>query len=216
MDPADEFHSPYVYLGGDPVNLIDPDGRASASPLDVIPEGTPRQKQYIRTKITHLRAVSPEFDRLYTRLDASEAKYYVTVGTLPDRGSTPSSHRFGTTTDIRARPSDLGWEPIRARSIIDVQKNINLGRGEMGVYRTMAHEFGHLGAFEISTNAVVANLQTLQQSSGASGSERRAARSRLEQFPNRFTNTVLREANPTLQNSQDTSAPVSVLPPIDL
>jgi RHS repeat-associated protein len=27
MDPADEFHSPYVYVGGDPVNLVDPDGR---------------------------------------------------------------------------------------------------------------------------------------------------------------------------------------------
>jgi hypothetical protein len=29
MDPADEFHSPYVYVGGDPVNLVDPDGRQS-------------------------------------------------------------------------------------------------------------------------------------------------------------------------------------------
>jgi RHS repeat-associated protein len=29
MDPADEFHSPYVYVGGDPVNLVDPDGMAS-------------------------------------------------------------------------------------------------------------------------------------------------------------------------------------------
>ena len=27
MDPADEFNSPYVYVGGDPVNLVDPDGR---------------------------------------------------------------------------------------------------------------------------------------------------------------------------------------------
>jgi hypothetical protein len=27
VDPADEFHSPYVYVGGDPVNLVDPDGR---------------------------------------------------------------------------------------------------------------------------------------------------------------------------------------------
>ena len=27
MDPADEFHSPYTYVGGDPVNLVDPDGR---------------------------------------------------------------------------------------------------------------------------------------------------------------------------------------------
>ena len=31
MDPADEFHSPYTYVGGDPVNLVDPDGRASES-----------------------------------------------------------------------------------------------------------------------------------------------------------------------------------------
>jgi RHS repeat-associated protein len=30
MDPADEFHSPYVYVGGDPVNLVDPDGRQAA------------------------------------------------------------------------------------------------------------------------------------------------------------------------------------------
>jgi hypothetical protein len=29
MDPADEFHSPYVVVGGDPVNLVDPDGRQS-------------------------------------------------------------------------------------------------------------------------------------------------------------------------------------------
>jgi len=29
MDPADEFHTPYTYVGGDPVNLTDPDGRAS-------------------------------------------------------------------------------------------------------------------------------------------------------------------------------------------
>jgi RHS repeat-associated protein len=35
MDPADEFHSPYVYVGGDPVNLVDPDGRASEAPQDV-------------------------------------------------------------------------------------------------------------------------------------------------------------------------------------
>jgi len=35
MDPADEFHSPYVYVGGDPVNLVDPDGRASQSPTDI-------------------------------------------------------------------------------------------------------------------------------------------------------------------------------------
>jgi len=27
MDPADEFHSPYSYVGNDPVNLVDPDGR---------------------------------------------------------------------------------------------------------------------------------------------------------------------------------------------
>ena len=27
MDPADQFHSPYSYVGGDPVNLIDPYGR---------------------------------------------------------------------------------------------------------------------------------------------------------------------------------------------
>ncbi|MFH1197639.1 MAG: hypothetical protein V1720_18210 [bacterium] len=26
-DPADEFHSPYCYVGNNPVNLIDPDGR---------------------------------------------------------------------------------------------------------------------------------------------------------------------------------------------
>jgi len=31
MDPADEFHSPYVYVGCDPVNLVDPDGRQSAT-----------------------------------------------------------------------------------------------------------------------------------------------------------------------------------------
>jgi len=31
MDPADEFHSPYVYVGGDPVNLLDPDGRQTAA-----------------------------------------------------------------------------------------------------------------------------------------------------------------------------------------
>ena len=30
MDPADEFHSPYMYVGGDPVNLVDPDGAQSA------------------------------------------------------------------------------------------------------------------------------------------------------------------------------------------
>jgi len=29
MDPADEFHTPYTYVGGDPVNLVDPDGMAS-------------------------------------------------------------------------------------------------------------------------------------------------------------------------------------------
>jgi RHS repeat-associated protein len=29
MDPADEFHSPYVYVGGDPMNLVHPDRRAS-------------------------------------------------------------------------------------------------------------------------------------------------------------------------------------------
>ena len=33
MDPADEFHSPYVYVGGDPVNFVDPDGAISV-PLD--------------------------------------------------------------------------------------------------------------------------------------------------------------------------------------
>jgi RHS repeat-associated protein len=31
MDPADQFHSPYTYVGGDPVNLIDPDGRQATS-----------------------------------------------------------------------------------------------------------------------------------------------------------------------------------------
>lgn len=31
MDPADEFHSPYTYVGGDPVNRIDPDGRQATS-----------------------------------------------------------------------------------------------------------------------------------------------------------------------------------------
>ncbi|PEN15008.1 hypothetical protein CRI94_01595 [Longibacter salinarum] len=36
MDPADEFHTPYTYVGGDPVNLVNPDGNASESPLDHI------------------------------------------------------------------------------------------------------------------------------------------------------------------------------------
>ena len=31
MDPADEFHSPYAYVGNDPVNLTDPDGRQATS-----------------------------------------------------------------------------------------------------------------------------------------------------------------------------------------
>jgi len=31
MDPADQFHSPYTYVGGDPVNLIDPDGRQAVA-----------------------------------------------------------------------------------------------------------------------------------------------------------------------------------------
>jgi RHS repeat-associated protein len=35
MDPADEFHSPYVYVGGDPVNFVDPDGMTSQSPEDI-------------------------------------------------------------------------------------------------------------------------------------------------------------------------------------
>jgi RHS repeat-associated protein len=29
VDPMDEFHSPYVYVGNDPVNLIDPDGQGA-------------------------------------------------------------------------------------------------------------------------------------------------------------------------------------------
>jgi RHS repeat-associated protein len=32
MDPADQFHSPYSYVGGDPVNLVDPDGRQAEAP----------------------------------------------------------------------------------------------------------------------------------------------------------------------------------------
>ena len=46
MDPADEFHSPYVYVGGEPVNLVDPDGRASRVAQQCPPcdfEGTLRQ-----------------------------------------------------------------------------------------------------------------------------------------------------------------------------
>jgi hypothetical protein len=27
MDQAEEFHTPYTYVGRDPVNLVDPDGR---------------------------------------------------------------------------------------------------------------------------------------------------------------------------------------------
>lgn len=216
MDPADEFHSPYVYVGGDPVNLVDPDGRASQSPSDVIPEGTAREKQYIRTKITHLRTLSPKFDRLYTRLDASDARYYITIGSLPDRGDSPSSYRFGTTLDYSARQTDSGWMPTQARSIIDVQKNLDVGRGEMGVYRTLSHEFGHLGAFEINTGGVAVDLSILQENSGATEAEKDVARTRQEQFPNRFTEEVLNEANPALRNSQDTAAPVRVLPPDDL
>ena len=34
MDPADEFHSPYTYVGGDPVKFVNPDGMASQSPDD--------------------------------------------------------------------------------------------------------------------------------------------------------------------------------------
>ncbi len=46
MDPADEFHTPYTYVGGDPVNLVDPDGMASRVAQQCPPcnfEGTLRQ-----------------------------------------------------------------------------------------------------------------------------------------------------------------------------
>jgi len=37
MDPADEFYSPYVYVGGDPINLVDPDGRQSETVQEQCP-----------------------------------------------------------------------------------------------------------------------------------------------------------------------------------
>ncbi|MBI2418681.1 MAG: RHS repeat-associated core domain-containing protein [Ignavibacteriales bacterium] len=38
VDPADEFHSPYVYVGNDPVNYVDPDGMESIDPTLIFGE----------------------------------------------------------------------------------------------------------------------------------------------------------------------------------
>ncbi|MCB0753140.1 MAG: RHS repeat-associated core domain-containing protein, partial [Ignavibacteriae bacterium] len=52
MDPADEFNSPYSYVGNDPVNLVDPDGAQAYKPIGIsIPPGMNKQLDYYKESI---------------------------------------------------------------------------------------------------------------------------------------------------------------------
>ena len=55
IDPADQFYTPYAYVGNDPVNLIDPDG-AFAIPPDIVLRGTDGHE---------IRFVTPDYHAEY-------------------------------------------------------------------------------------------------------------------------------------------------------
>jgi len=54
VDPADEFHSPYVYCHNDPVNFLDPDGAKEETASEYVEETYNNDNQYanLHTKTT--------------------------------------------------------------------------------------------------------------------------------------------------------------------
>lgn len=86
MDPADEFNSPYLYVGNNPVMLIDPDGRQVTSAIP-IPPGYNKEYDNIKTNIWDVvfRAVTEPYDWARTAIDWANGdfSYWDLAGLLP-------------------------------------------------------------------------------------------------------------------------------------
>ena len=93
MDPADEFHSPYVYVGGDPVNLVDPDGaqawRASNRLLQSAQANAPLTRARVHAVAAKYGITDPDrhFERATVRALSGVTEYNSRLNLLDPTGT---------------------------------------------------------------------------------------------------------------------------------
>ncbi len=75
IDPLDEFHSPYCYVGNDPVNWIDPDG-ADGDPWQVDNNNTVTNAEFVMPEVT----VYAERPSIVKDVGRSVANFMVDMG----------------------------------------------------------------------------------------------------------------------------------------
>ncbi|MEO0857466.1 MAG: RHS repeat-associated core domain-containing protein [Bacteroidota bacterium] len=132
VDPADEMMTAYSYVGADPINLTDPDGRV------VVPRGTDKEIKRINYHLGQMKN-SPSGLALYNKLNDSDMVFYFENATLDDRQGTmrPS---FSATRD-RVTQNYNRVEVRSVRILVDFDQVES--RPDVTEEGAIAHEFRH-------------------------------------------------------------------------